>query len=72
MIDFVFLFSSAKMLTMGRRGMLFILATSIVLCARRGHSKVFLSYEEVLASLADKNGAELQERTVDTRNSGRL
>ena len=58
------------MLTMDRKIVFFVLASSILLCARRGNAFVPRPYEELLARLAEKYGEENVERNVNTRNSG--
>ena len=58
------------MLTMERKIVFFVLASSILLCARRGNAFVPRPYEELLARIAEKYGEGNVERNVDTRNSG--
>ena len=58
------------MLTMERKIVFFVLASSILLCARRGNAFVPQPYEELFARLAEKYGEENVERNVNTRNSG--
>ena len=58
------------MLTMERKIVYFVLATSILLCARRGNAFVPRPYEDLLARLAEKYGEENVERNVNTKNSG--
>ena len=58
------------MLTMERKIVYFVLAISILLCARRGNAFVPRPYEDLLARLAEKYGEENVERNVNTRNSG--
>ena len=55
------------MLAMEQKMFFFLFATSILLCARRGHAMVPQPYEELLAKLADKYGYEMAERNVETR-----
>ena len=52
---------------MERKMVFFLLATSILLCATRGHAMVPQPYEELLANLADKFGEVMVERNVETR-----
>ena len=55
------------MLAMEQKMLFFLFATSILLCARRGHAMVSQPYEELFAKLAFKYGDEMAERNVETR-----
>ena len=57
---------------MTRHMIIFLLASYIVLCARRSHAMVPRPIEERLAMLSDKYGDEMAERNVETRDSGSL
>ena len=57
------------MLKMERKIGFFVLATSILLCARRGNAFVPQPYEELLSNLADKYGESMDERNLNTRGS---
>ena len=62
------------MLTMEQKIFFFLVASVILLCARRGHAMVPQPYEELLAKLADKYGEELVERNMERRafNKGKM
>ena len=57
------------MLKMERKIASFVLATSILLCARRGNAFVPRPNEELLSNLADKYGEAMAGRNVNTRGS---
>ena len=57
------------MLKMERKIGFFVLATSILLCARRGNAFVPRPYEELNSNLADEYGESMAERNVNTRGS---
>ena len=57
------------MLKMERKIGFFVLATSILLCARLGNAFVPRPNEELLSNLADKYGESMDERNVNTRGS---
>ena len=58
------------MLATERKIALTFLATSILLCARRGHAMVPRPYEDFLAMLANKYRDDIVERNVETMDSG--
>lgn len=62
------------MLTMEQKIFFFLVASAILLCARRGHAMVPEPYEELLAKLADKYEEELVERNMERRafNKGKM
>ena len=60
------------MLKMTRNIIIFLLASAIVLYARRSHAMVPRPLEELLAMLSDKYGSDIVERNVETNDSGSL
>ena len=58
------------MLAMERKIVFFLLATSVLLCAKRGHAMVPKPYEELFAMLEDKYEDEMVQGSVEARNSG--
>ena len=58
------------MLAMERKIVFFLLATSVLLCAKRGHALVPKPHEELFAKLADKYEDEMVLENVEARNSG--
>ena len=55
---------------MERKIVFFLLATSVLLCAKRGHAMVPKPHEELLAKFANRYGDEMILGNVEARNSG--
>ena len=59
-------------LKMGRYISPVLLAFSVLLCSRRNHAFIPRRFEEIPAKSANIYGDEMDERNLETRNSGTL